>query len=615
MPVQTPSEQSRPPPRVRALAFADVVLLPLAAMFLTFFRDAWRENRTLVRVLLVTLSAVTLAWVVYALVGHRLIDSIYRGESLQFLGRAFEDRDTRSVESYYERVDTLLIHLSAYFLIATVTMASLLARPRNAVALRLWLLVVAPTVIVTMTLVKPIFYGDGPEYLTMSESMTNHLTPDLREGDLEHLQGLEKEFGFSFSRRNPRQYYFESKDGAYYSYHFWLYSAVNVPLQAALRVLRANEAKVFQITNAILLVLALCHIVFWSAFSNTQRWLFAFLTTFCPAFWFLHWPHPEVFSFSLVVFSLAHMSRRRWNAAVFWAAVASTQNQPLVLFVALLWIRGVMASRRRGRDAAVLALAGLPVLLPNLFFYVHYHTASLLAREAASVDNIGVRRALELFFDPNIGMLPYLPLAVLVFVALLARDIYSRRWSSSSVQFAPVLLLMALACTPTYLWNHGTTGPSRYVIWMLPLLFFSLVEAVEEVRKTLRRMYVGVIGTAALWQAVVVVAIGGFTPPLTQMSHTRLARFVLDHAPALYNPTPEIFAVRTSHHMPEITYSPATGYRAELPPTPIVYRREGRCRKALIVGNEWNELEEMCGTEVSRPASRTLGKAMYVNFD
>jgi len=584
-------------------------------MFLTFFRDAWRENRTLVRVLLVTLSAVTLAWVVYAFVGHRLIDSIYRGESLQFLGRAFEDRDTRSVESYYERVDTLLIHVSAYLLIATVTIASLLARPRNAVALRMWLLVVAPTVIVTMTLVKPIFYGDGPEYLTMSESMTNHLTPDLREGDLEHLQGLEEKFGFSFSRRNPRQYYFESKDGDYYSYHFWLYSAVNVPLQAALRVLNANEAKVFQINNAILLVLALCHIVFWSALGNAQRWLFAFLTLFCPAFWFLHWPHPEVFSFSLVVFSLAHMSRGRWKAAVFWAAVASTQNQPLVFFVALLWIRGVMTSRRRARDVSVLTLAALPVLLPDLFFYAHYGTASLLAREAASMDNVGIRRALELFFDPNIGMLPYLPLAVLLFVALMARDAFARRWSRPSLQFALVLLFMAFACTPTFLWNHGTTGPSRYVIWMLPLVFFALVDAVEDGRTPLRRMYVAAIGATALWQAIVVVAIGGFTPPLTQMSHTRLARFVLDHAPALYNPTPEIFAVRTSHHMPEITYAPTTGFRAELPPTPIVYRYQGRCRKALIVGDEWNELEKLCGGAVARPPIESPGKVRYVNFN
>jgi hypothetical protein len=298
---------------------------------------------------------------------------------------------------------------------------------------------------------------------------------------------------------------------------------------------------------------------------------------------------------------------------VLWAAVASTQNQPLVLFVLFLWLRGMVASPRRSRDVVLFSLAGLPALVPNAFFYLHFHVGSLLAREAASFSNVGVKKALELFFDPNIGMLPYLPVAVVVFVALLIRDAFVKRRVTTSVQLTIVLFVMALACTPTYLWNHGTTGPSRYVVWMLPLVFYALVDTLGRAGE-LRRPLTGVLGVAVALQAATVVAVGGFTPPLTQMTHTYMARFLLDHAPTLYRPSYEIFAVRTSHRMPEITYSREGGYRAELPPTPIIYRSEDRCRKALIRVGEAAQLEEQCGSLPAAALPTGAGLPTYVNF-
>ena len=102
---------------------------------------------------------------------------------------------------------------------------------------------------------------------------------------------------------------------------------------------------------------------------------------------------------------------------------------------------------------------------------------------------------------------------------------------------------MAVSAT-TENWNHGTAGPARYVVWMMPLIFDSLVRqnVLRGGRWMTGRLYATMLAIAITVQAAVVFLEGGLSPDeTTYLYHSRAAAFVLDHFPAAYQPSPNIF--------------------------------------------------------------------------
>ena len=198
------------------------------------------------------------------------------------------------------------------------------------------------------------------------------------------------------------------------------------------------------------------------------------------------------------------------------------------------------------------------------------------------------------------------------------RDVVARRKFTLNLQLLLLLFVMMFACTPSALWNHGTTGPSRYVIWMLPIVFYVLV--VEAGAKTSRKsMYAAFLWIAVAVQALIVFGGGGFTSNLNHTRHTAAAAFVLDHFPALYNPTHEIFATRTTHRIVPIETSEEFGFVVSEHETPIVYRYKGKCKKALVKGKDEASLKELCGyipesMKAFFEDDANKDKAVYVNY-
>src|SRR5665647_1087429 len=76
----------------------------------------------------------------------------------------------------------------------------------------------------------PIITGDGHEYLGMTASFFNHLSPDLQEKDIELRNYVENENGINFTSDYNYNGYYKSISGSYYSWHFWIY-----PLEAVLK--------------------------------------------------------------------------------------------------------------------------------------------------------------------------------------------------------------------------------------------------------------------------------------------------------------------------------------------------------------------------------------------
>jgi hypothetical protein len=89
--------------------------------------------------------------------------------------------------------------------------------------------------------------------------------------------------------------------------------------------------------------------------------------------------------------------------------------------------------------------------------------------------------------------------------------------------------------------------------------------------------------------------------------HSYAARLVLRHAPWLYNPSPEIFAIRTAETV-------------MVGPGPVVYRDDRGCRKALLWPDEGDQLRRICGRippghERFLSGEQETGTRRYIDYD
>lgn len=382
----------------------------------------------------------------------------------------------------------------------------------------------------------PMVGGDIGQYQSMLQSWFNHGSPDLRTGDIRDFTRIVEANGLHHTR--PYEGYEASRvNGRQYCYHFWLYSLCGLPAKWLLHVVHGNEFAAFQWTNAACLLATLA-IVMWvtrrTGEKDAGNLMLLALASAGPLLWYLRWSSPEAWCFCCVLLSLMALDRRRYALAALLASVAATQNQPII-FVALLPVLWSLRERH-WRTTAIAALAVAPALLPPLFYWTYFHTPSLIVT-LGSFDSgrISWSRTWSFLTDLNQGLLPYVPiLLVLSFVAA-GRALMTRNWFVLS-GFA-AFLAMVIACEPTTDWNAGECGIMRYAIWTLPILAWLVVRGLAANAALHRWALVGVLGQLVMFSS--------HNGQQYFRAHTPWAAFVLSYAPALYSPEPEIFYERT----------------------------------------------------------------------
>jgi hypothetical protein len=416
----------------------------------------------------------------------------------------------------------------------------------------------------------PIQAGDAGEYLVMAESLFRHGTPDLRAADVRRLADLEARAHGPLNFADLTRGFFESPRGGTYSYHFWGFSLLTLPAKVLLRLFRLDELRAPSLTNALLLSLALA-LSLRARGGSARQWGLFLLSLFSPVLFFVRWPHTEAASFAFVLIALLSDDAGRPATAVLAASLAAMQNPPLLLLVLVLAL-GAAVRDRRPAALARLALAALPALAPLAFYYWKFGVPSLIGREAADSHLVSLRRFLELFLDPNLGLLWALPITLPLFLWVLVRGGGGSR--TLVLRNALVLVVMAAGATATLNWNHGTTGPSRYTVWMLPLLFHGILPPTFTGSRLL--------APAIVSQALLVLLHGGPEAQPDYLEHSFVSRAVLEIAPRLYNPTPEVFVERTLH-------------REGPPEGPVVYKEGERCLKAYARPQDEDALRSVCG--------------------
>ena len=441
-------------------------------------------------------------------------------------------------------------------------------------------------------------HGDAGEYLLMLESWHRHHSPEVQPQDRESLRGLLAREGLAIEEDRVLPNYHAGRDGRLYAYHFWAYSLAGVPARRLLEARGLSPLRALPVTNALLFGLALVAVALLP-WTGARRLALGGLLLFSPALGFLMWPHPEVFTFGLVTLALVLAARGAHAAAVLAAALASLQNPPLVLLVGMVWAAAALAAWRKKRLGTALSatLAALPGLLPAAFFQWQFGVFNLSVRPSEAAESLSALRALDLAIDPNLGLLPHAPLVLLLAVVAALGALRSRR-AMPALLVLVLLPLLAFATTANSNWNNDTAGPSRYVVWMLPIL--AVVAAGELAlgpTRPLGRAAGWALALAVAGQAAAVGARGGPLAVSDFLEHSRSARLVLDHRPSLYRPAPEVFVERTLHHE-----GPVDG--------PVVYRdAANRCRKAWLQWRHAEALVAQCGEPPGPEGARVRAHA------
>jgi hypothetical protein len=390
-------------------------------------------------------------------------------------------------------------------------------------------------ILVYAFVVPPIRAGDGPQYWLMLESWFDHGSPDLRPGDLDRVYGLLEENELVRPGWNHRLEYYETGTGLSFCLHFWLYSLLAVPAKALLRFAGGNELAALQATNALLFAAAAGFALGFGHSKRRDRLLLTALSAIGPVIWFIRWPHPEVFTWAMVLAAMVLVREEKEEWAALALAAGAAQNPPLLLLVLAV---ALMAIRKRSwRRVAWTAAAGAVAVIPTVFYWIHFRVPNLIvAQGMARLSNISFGRTWSFLLDFNQGMLPYVPVLVLFGLAAAGLALH-RRNVTVNITVAGLFGMILLVQTASN-WNGGTAGMVRYAVWMTPVFAFLIVEQIPFQRRTLR----WAVLAGLLLQAAVLASRDGRPD---QMQHNALARFMLTRLPAFYNPEHEIFAERT----------------------------------------------------------------------
>lgn len=398
--------------------------------------------------------------------------------------------------------------------------------------------------------------GDIAEYSLMTVALANHGTPDIRAADIAEAIRVAPELDYAFvdlqkgiarGDKVPRAGFHLDNGGNVQAIHFFAYSALAVIPYKLLDAVGAPPMKCYQFVNAaLLLVLGLALRRFFGNGLHALGGLALYLL--CGGLAYANWSSPESVTASALLAGLLLCGSSAPLAGGVLVGLAATQNPSVVLALGLIpvivlcnhWRPGMRTAEgwERVWHAPVVGglAAGALLFAANPLFNLHAFGVPSIIAVGYTVPELGTwERLHSVFLDLNQGMFLAIP-AVAVLMLWLA---FERGAARSRILLACVVLVILGMTLPALVvtnWNSGAAGVMRYAFWAaMPLLFVLLWQLRER----------GGIGAGPTVAVLLVQALAmGHMLSYPYTAFSPLALWAMRHAPAWYNPDPEIFYER-----------------------------------------------------------------------
>jgi hypothetical protein len=429
-------------------------------------------------------------------------------------------------------------------------------------------------VLLCCAFLKPQIDGDGLEYVMMAHAFYRHATPEIRQSDIAEIMALPG----SQARTNglptkllaevpqklgqsgaPFAGFAGGGAGGIHAIHFWMYSLLAAPFHAVAVSLGLNPALAFAALNLLIVGLSAGLILRWLPKAGLTE--LVILALLGPVF-YLRWTGPEIFSACCALLATLAMIRRDAALAMFLAGFGATQNPAiagLILAAGASWglfaLRPGWALRQTTRTTrtrnTALGIAGIVLaVLPYVHNEIVFGMPSIIAVHFTDPRVVSRERLSSFFFDLNQGLIAGFPGLVLgaVLLAALLDKTCRFRWLAYAVAACCLTLGLAFPSLAAVNWNNGYIVVLRYAYWaVMPVVAVCMIGLGQLSAARRRAVLAGIVVCQALtmWQA-------NWPRNSGYLKHSRLASWVLDHAPQLYHPDPEVFFERETHKEQEL---------------------------------------------------------------
>lgn len=462
------------------------------------------------------------------------------------------------------------------------------------------------TLAAVLTSPAPAPAGDICEYYGMTQTLLTHGSLDLRTQD---IQSLETTLNAPYYQQ--WYCYTKARNGQRYPIHFPAYSMIATPVRAILQALHVDPLKTFAVVNLIGTAIIALLIITQIITPDLGVLTITILIATSPLLSFITWPGPDLLTMMLLLYGILCVLVRKYRVAFFVLAVSSWASQPLVvpaLFAGLLMITNQKDTHNL-RSQLMGAAIGLAILsVPYIYNVTVFGTLTpwttlpdwWTQTYGFGIPNIRAGKVIEQWFDLNIGVFWYAPVLTLSGLAAL---VYAARKHLLWLGMCIVTILTLLAYQTNPAWHYGTAGfgPSRHAIALIPFLIAAVAWNIR--KKSLWMICVGLI----LVSQMSILSINNYIFPIftNTLVHSPMAQYVLNHWPALYNPTPEIFVDRTNHT--DLDH-----------PTTAIYMFNGACKKAYALLPDLDRVQQTCGplpTGIQGSIIHPDRDGVYINYE
>lgn len=413
-------------------------------------------------------------------------------------------------------------------------------------------------ILLTITLAtEPRRNGDGHEYSLTAKAFLNHLTPNITDKDVADRWEDIKEFnskdyipeyfekiknGIVNKESNAgRTGIFRNNNGDYNGYHFWFYPLLASGSEVLLSLFKLNPLKSFQLVNAIVLIFAL----YLLAFKENKNYISQFIFLAGGVIFYLKWTHPEVMIYTFLFLSFYYLINNKTFLCALFISLASIQVVSLCLLFVVVPIYISWRDRKNLITVSVgllkdwkIWLCGFIALTSIFFYYWKFGQFSLIGTNASKLSNINIGHFISYYFDLDQGVWVGAPWFILILLFV--------KWRSSkniSRDFVFSLIFSVVICIPLMANNGMNAGQSvfqRYALYSIsPLIAWCCVYSSE----ILNNIYkITVTFTLAI---IYIMFYKGYMIGEDYISHKPWTQYILENYPAVYNPEPQIFIMRT----------------------------------------------------------------------
>lgn len=451
----------------------------------------------------------------------------------------------------------------------------------------------------------PAHNGDAVEYSLQTIALVRHGSPDIRLDDIAEAKrlvpsrvGVYQIIEDDIVARKPTLYaaFTRGGDGRVYAVHFFGYALLTALPFKLLQGLGVDPFKAYQVVNlGMLFVLGLS---LFRLFGSTPKALLALgLFMLCGGAQYWDWGSPECLSAAALLAALILYCTGAPLRAGLLAGLAALQNPTIVVFFGFApllrlclhypaggGLRPCLAELLRPRQLLGLALGLAVFALPPLYNLWQFGVPNIIVKLFSDPTLINPTRLHSFYFDLNQGMLIGIPgvWAALLLFGWRGRPAAERRRNAVllglCVLFSLALSLPALAVLN---WNSGATGVMRYAFWGGAAFLFPLLWRLRDHPR---------------WPLLPLLAVG-LTQALFTYSASRysylelspLSRWVMQRAPGLVNPEPEIFAERNGHNDGNVRTDQVYGLSVAGPSNKLLYNLANGDIDTLLCG-EGNSL-------------------------